>query len=84
MRFGELFEGLVILCGSIGVYHPVSPKEQSRLHRCGKKVLPGIFLGYALYAVRILSGDLLVADTAELENLDASGSPCSEDSVQRT
>ena len=28
----------------------------------GKKVLPGLFLGYALYAGRIWKGDVLVAD----------------------
>ena len=25
-------------------------KDQSRIHQFGKKVLPGLFLGYALYA----------------------------------
>ena len=29
-------------------YHPISVKDQSRLHQFGEKVLPGIFLGYAL------------------------------------
>ena len=28
-----------------------SAKDQSRIHQFGKKVLPGLFLGYALYAV---------------------------------
>ena len=31
-------------------YHPVTAKDQSRIHQFGKKVLPGLFLGYALYA----------------------------------
>ena len=30
-----------------GKYHPISAKDQSRLHQYGKKVLPGIILGYA-------------------------------------
>ena len=31
-------------------YHPVTAKDQSRIHPFGKKVLPGLLLGYALYA----------------------------------
>ena len=44
----------------------------SRIHQFGKKVLRGIFLGYAVYAERMWKGDILVADFVELENL---GSP---------
>ena len=43
-----------------------------RIHQFGKKVLPGLFLGYALYAERIWKGDILVADIEELETMDAS------------
>ena len=53
-------------------YHPVSARDLSRLHQFGKKILPGIFLGYVLYAGRIRKGDILVADTEELERMDAS------------
>ena len=35
-------------------------------------MLPGLFLGYALYAVRIWKGDVLIADLEELETMDAS------------
>ena len=28
-------------------HYPISARDQSRLHQCGKKVLPGIFLWYA-------------------------------------
>ena len=38
----------------------------------GKKVLPGLFLGYALYAGGIWKGDVRVADIEELETMDAS------------
>ena len=38
----------------------------------GKKVLPGLFLGYALYAGGIWKGDIMVADIEELETMDAS------------
>ena len=49
-RFGKPFGGLVIPFGSLVEYHPITAKDQSRIHQFGKKVLPGLFLGYALYA----------------------------------
>ena len=52
-------------------YHPISAKDLSRIHQFGKKVLPGMFLGYAMYAGGIWKGDILVADLEELENLGA-------------
>ena len=52
--------------------YPISAKDQSRIHQFGKKVLPGLFLGYALYAGRTWKGDMLVADIEELETMDAS------------
>ena len=53
-------------------YHPISAKDQSRLHQFGSKVLLGIFLGYALYAGGIWKGDTLVPDVEEMEEMDAS------------
>ena len=47
---GNPFEGPIIPFGSLVEYHPVTAKDQSRIHQFGKKVLPGLFLGYALYA----------------------------------
>ena len=49
-RFGDRFEGPVISFGAMVEYHPTSAKDQSWLHQFGQKVLPGIFLGYALFA----------------------------------
>ena len=49
-RFGEPFEGPIIPFGSLVEYYPISAKDQSRIHQFGEKVLPGLFLGYALYA----------------------------------
>ena len=49
-RLGMTFNGPVIPFGAMVEYHPFSAKDQSRLHRFGAKVLPGIFLAYALYA----------------------------------
>ena len=72
-RFGEPFRGPVIPFGAKIEYHPISTKDQSRIHQFGKRVLPGIFLGHALYAGRkICKGDIFVADIEELEILDAS------------
>ena len=52
-RFGQPFKGPVIPFGSLVEYHPITAKDQSRILQFGKKVLPGLFLGYALYAVEI-------------------------------
>ena len=54
-------------------YHRhISAEDQSRHHQFGKKVLPGIFLGHALFARGSWKGDILVADIEELDMLDAS------------
>ena len=50
----------------------MTAKDQSRRHSFGKKVLPGLFLRYALYAGGIWKGDVLIADLEELETMDAS------------
>ena len=71
-RFGEPFNGPIIPFGSLVEYYTLSAKDQSRIHQYGKKVLPGLFLGYALYAGRIWKGDIMVADIEELETMDAS------------
>ena len=71
-RFGQPFKGPIIPLGSLVEYHPITAKDQSRIHQLGKKVLPGLFLGYALYAGGIWKGDVLVADLEELETMDAS------------
>ena len=55
-RCGEPFKGPIIPFGSLVEYHPITAKDQSRIHQSGKKVLPELFLGYALYAGRNLEG----------------------------
>ena len=35
-RFGQLFEGPIIPFGSLVEYHPISAKDQSRIHQFGK------------------------------------------------
>ena len=71
-RFGQPFKGPIIPFCSLVEYHPFTAKDQSRTHQFGNKVLPGLFLGYALYAGGIWKGDVLVADLEELETMDAS------------
>ena len=71
-RFGQPLKGPIIPFGSLVEYHPITAKDQSRIHQFGKKVLPGLFLGYAVYAGGIWKGDVLVADLEELETMDAS------------
>ena len=56
-------------------HHPTSPKDLSRLHQFGPKVLPGKFLGYVLSAGGIWKGDIMVAEIEELEVTDASELP---------
>ena len=70
--FGEPFTGPIIPFGSLVEYHPITAKDQSRIHQFGKKGLPGLFLGYTLYAEGIWKGDVLIADLEELETMDAS------------
>ena len=69
-RFGEPFKGLFFPFGSLVEYYLITAKE--RIHQFEKKVLPGLFLGYALYAVRVWKGNTMVADIEELETMDAS------------
>ena len=49
-HFGKPFKGPIIPFDSLIEYYPISAKDQSRIHQFGQKVLPGLFLGYALYA----------------------------------
>ena len=44
-RFGQPFKGPVIPFGSLVEYHPITAKDQSRIHQFGEKVLLGLFLG---------------------------------------
>ena len=71
-RFGQPFKGPIIPFGSLVEYHPFTAKDQSRIHQFGKKVLPGLFLGYALFAEGIWKGVVLFEDLEELETTDAS------------
>ena len=82
-RFGEPFKGQIIPFGSLVEYHPFTAKDQSRIHQFGKKVSPGLLLGYALYAVGFWKGDIMVAHIEELETMDASQIYSKKNSMQR-
>ena len=56
-RFVEPFKGTIIPFGAMVDDHSISVRHKSRVHQCGKKLIPGIFLGYELVAVRIWIGD---------------------------
>ena len=71
-RFAEALKGPIIPFGSLVEYYTISSKDQSRIDHFGKKVLLGLFLGYALHAGGIWKGDIVVADIEELETMDAS------------
>ena len=62
---GNHLKGPIIPFGSLVEYHPITAKDQSRI-QFGKKVLPGLFLGYAQYAGGIWKGDVLIEDVEEL------------------
>ena len=68
-RFGMPLNGPV---RAMVEYHPISAKDQSRLHQCGKKVL--LEYSSVMYCTRegTWKGDIMVADIEELEEMDAS------------
>ena len=59
--------------GASGEYHPISTKNQARLHQFGKKVFSGMFLcAVLLCAGGSWKGVLLAADVEALHENDAS------------
>ena len=56
---GEPLKGQVTPFGSMVEYHFISAEDQSLLHQFGKKVLPGKFLGFALFAGENLERETL-------------------------
>ena len=73
-QFAKLFSCLMGELRTNGVlekHQLITAKDQSRIYQFGKKVLLGLFVGYASYAGEIWKGDILVADLEELETMDA-------------
>ena len=71
-RFGKPFKKQIFPFGSLVEYYPKTAKDESRIHQFGKKVLPGLFLGYALYAGGIWKMTYWSQTLRELETMDAS------------
>ena len=80
-RFEEPLKGPTIPFGSLVESYPISVKDKSRIHQFGKKVLPGLFLGYALYAGGIWKGDIMVADIEARERTPCTTHPCSPSTI---
>ena len=78
VRDGRTTEGPIIPFGAEVQCHPISTNDQSRLHQFGKKVLPGICLGYALVARRIWKGDIMVADIERQKSTHVQEMPTSK------
>ena len=68
-RFNSPLDEPIVPIGAEVKFFPISSKDQGRVHQFGKKVLPGIFIGYALNAGRSWTGDLLKADTEDLKTM---------------
>ena len=73
-RFNSPFDGPSIPFGAEVKTYPISSKYQGRLHRFGTKtkVHLGIFIGYALNAVRTWTGGLLMVDAEDLQTIPPS------------
>ena len=69
-RWNHKFKGPIIPFGAEVEYRPSHPKGIERTQIHGKKVLSGIFCGYAQNAGGSWTGDLLIADWHEIEEAD--------------
>ena len=59
---GNHLKGPIVPFGSLVENYPLTAKDQSKIHHFGKKVLPGLFLRYALHAEKLWKGEILVAE----------------------
>ena len=67
-RFQAPFKGPIIPFGAQITYKPSDPNWIKKLHQFGKKMMAGIFLGYAQHTGGGWTGDLLIADWQQVEN----------------
>ena len=61
-KSGKSCKGPITFFGALVGYLPNSERDKARILQFGKKVLPGIFPGYALIAGGIWEKDILIAD----------------------
>ena len=71
-RFGQPFEGPIIPFGSLVEYHPITAKNQSRIHQFGRKFCLDCSSDALFTRGGTWKGDVLIADLKELETMDAS------------
>ena len=69
-RFNQPFKGPIVPFGSQIEYKPSRDSDIQRLHQLGKKMLPGIFLGYVQHAGGGWTGDLIITDWQQIESAD--------------
>ena len=62
-------QGPIIFFGAEVKFHPVSSRDQGRVHQFGTEVLPGIFIGYALNAGGSWTDDPCTVDTEDLQTM---------------
>ncbi len=67
LRFGEDARGPLIPFGAEINYKPSSQQDKDRLHAFGAVLLSGIFVGYQQHVGGGWTGDLLIADSTEIE-----------------
>ena len=70
--FGDAFSRTTVSHASEIEYHPISTKDQARLHQCGRKVSSDYFSELFSLEVGNWKGDILAADVEELQNNAAS------------
>ena len=69
-RFKTKFTGPIIPFGAEIIYKPIGKTDTAKLHKFGSKMLPGIFVGYAIQEGGYWSGDLIIVDKEDLEKAD--------------
>ena len=67
-RFGTPFDGPGTPFGTEIHVDPLSTKYKSRHHQLGTKIIPGIFIGYALNSGGGWTGDSIIADWHNIDN----------------
>ena len=71
-RFGQPFKGPTIPFGSLVEYHPITAKDQSRIHQFGKKSYLDCSSDMHCTREGLWKGGVLLAGLEELETMDAS------------
>ena len=71
-RFGESLKGPIILFGALIEYHPISTRDQLRMHQMWQESCTRNLSWICTDRGVIRKGDILISDIEELERMDAS------------